>query len=61
VPCPAQIFGGDHKITQWMTSPSLEALGGEKLMGAGKQKDTHMKQVQCMHALTVQHACLKQL
>lgn len=42
---PPQIFGGDHKITQWMTSPSLEELCGGDFMGAAKHKDTHMKQV----------------
>ncbi len=40
-----QVFGGDHKLTQWMTAPSLEALCGEELMGAPKHKASHMKQV----------------
>ncbi|CAL8463724.1 g3258 [Coccomyxa elongata] len=39
-----KVFGGDHKITQWMTAPSLEALGGVEIMGAGKHKASHMKQ-----------------
>lgn len=45
----AQVFGGDHKITQWMTAPSLEALGGVEIMGAGKHKVSHMKQVPALH------------
>lgn len=47
----AQVFGGDHKITQWMTAPSLEALGGVEIMGAGKHKASHMKQVPLLQLL----------
>ena len=38
-----QVFGGAHKLTQWMTAPSLELLC-EGSIEAGKEKASHQKQ-----------------
>jgi hypothetical protein len=56
----AQIFGGDHSITQWMTVPSLEKLTGGIIMQAGKHRDSHIKQVGPLLGLTPQKPFLHQ-
>ncbi|CAL5224422.1 g7105 [Coccomyxa viridis] len=38
-----KVFGGAHKLTQWMTAPSLEILC-DGMLSASKEKASHQKQ-----------------
>lgn len=38
------MLGGAHKLTQWMTAPSLEVLC-DGMLSASKEKASHQKQV----------------